>query len=408
MFTMVGIFIKINFMNYINRSIEPYLIIALNKGKSILLNGASQTGKTTLIQNIIKPSVTYSFSQSQTYQFYEKNPQNLEAQILAITQTGQLPYQPVIAIDDIQKIPAAIEIVKNLITKKIARFVLTTTSINDQLRSLLTNDKIISLQLTPLTLDELSYPKPDLTTLLLHGALPKIIAKLTELPDKNQLIEEICASTNSKNTTALNKFIELAASGSGEIWNFQQLAGQIDANRATLANYCKTLVDLFILEEIESLVIPNTNSKRKLIKSTKYLFYDLGIRRIVASEGTALPQKNLEQLFKQFIILELIRKAKIPGANFKVFFWCDHSGPEVDVVIEQNGKYLPISVSWSVVPSNTDYRYLKIFQKEYNELAGPGFVICQTLGSFTIDENIIAIPWQEMAERVGFEPTMGF
>lgn len=395
-------------MNYISRSLEPYLIIALSKGKSILLTGASQTGKTTLINNAIKPSITYSFSQQQTYQYYEKNPQNLEAQILAITQTGQLPYQPIIVIDDIQKIPAVIDIIKNLIAKKIARFVLTATLINDQLISLLADSKIIRFQLMPLALDELSHPKPELIGLLLHGSLPKIITGPAELPNKNQIEEEISANTNSKNPNALNKFMQLAASTSGEIWNFKQLASQVDINRATLTNYCKTLVDLFILEEIEALTIQNENNKRKLTKSAKYLFYDLGIRRIIASEGTLLPQKTLEQLFKQFITLELVKKSKTPGANFKVFFWCDHSGPEVDVIIEQNGKYLPISVSWNVAPSNIDYRYLKIFQKEYKDLAGPGFVICQTLGSFAIDENITAIAWQEMVERVGFEPTMGF
>lgn len=408
MFTAGMFLIKINLMNYINRSLEPYLIIALSKGKSILLTGASQTGKTTLINNAIKPSIIYSFNQQQTYQYYEKNPQNLEVQILAITQTGQLPYQPIIAIDDIQKIPAVIDIIKNLIAKKIARFVLTATLINDQLISLLADNKIIRFQLMPLALDELSHPNPELIGLLLHGSLPKIITKPAELPNKNQIEEEISANTNSKNPNALNKFIQLAASTSGEIWNFKQLASQVDINRATLTNYCKTLVDLFILEEIEALTIQNENNKRKLTKSAKYLFYDLGIRRVIASEGTLLPQKTLEQLFKQFITLELVRKSKIPGANFKVFFWCDHSGPEVDVIIEQNGKYLPISVSWSVTPSNIDYRYLKIFQKEYKDLAGPGFVICQTLGSFAIDENITAIAWQEMAGRVGFEPTMGF
>lgn len=395
-------------MNYINRSIEPYLIIALSKGKSILLNGASQTGKTTLINNAIKPSRIYSFNQPQTYQYYEKNPQNLEAQILAITQTGQLPYQPIIAIDDIHKIPAVIDIIKNLIAKKIARFVLTTTLMNDQLLPLLTCNKIMHFQLHPLALNELSHPKPELMDLLLHGSLPKRIAGLTELSNKKQIEEEICTNFNTKNTNALSKFIKLAASTSGEIWNFQQLAGQVDVNRATITNYCKTLVDLFILEEVKALTIQNVNTKRKLTRSTKYFFYDLGARRIIASEGTALPQKTLEQLFRQFIVLELIRKSKVPGANFKVFFWCDHSGPEVDVVIEQNGKYLPISTSLSPALSNIDYRYLKIFQKEYKDLAGPGFVICQTLGSFTIDENITAVPWQEMVERVGFEPTMGF
>jgi len=408
LFTMGIFLIKINLMNYINRSLEPYLIIALNKGKSILLNGASQTGKTTLINNAIKPSRIYSFNQPQTYQYYEKNPQNLEEQILAITQTGQLPYQPIIAIDDIHKIPAVVTIIKNLIAKKIARFVLTTTLVNDQLKSLLADNKIMHFQLHPLALDELSHPKPELMHLLLNGSLPKAITGLAELPNKKSIEEEICANTNTKNTNALNKFIELAASTSGEIWNFQQLASQVNVNRATITNYCKTLVDLFILEEVEALAIQNENTKRKLIKSTKYLFYDLGIRRILAAEGTLLPQKTLEQLFKQFITLELIRKSKLPGANFKVFFWCDHSGPEVDVVIEQNGKYLPISASLSPTLSNIDYRYLKIFQKEYKDLAGPGFVICQTLGSFAIDENITAIAWQEMAERVGFEPTMGF
>src|SRR5687767_14481354 len=73
--------LKIRFMTYIPRLIEKNIRETLKRGKSILLLGARQTGKTTLIEHMIQPDISYSFVRADIRQRYEKNPTLLESEL---------------------------------------------------------------------------------------------------------------------------------------------------------------------------------------------------------------------------------------------------------------------------------------------------------------------------------------
>lgn len=180
--------------------------------------------------------------------------------------------------------------------------------------------------------------------------------------------DEIREEAAVRNIGAFVRFLELAASESGNIVNFNKLSQEIGVAHATIAGYYQILEDCLVAEKIEPLTY--TKTRRKLTKSAKYLFFDLGIRRLAAEEGVQLPQKILGQLFEQFIILEFIRRARMLVNKFKVFFWRDHSGPEVDLVLEKDNEYIPIEIKWTTSPLFADCRHLKIFQQEYPSKKG--------------------------------------
>src|SRR5262249_21537009 len=116
----------IRFMTYISRSIASNLTKALNRGKSILLLGARQTGKTTLINQQIKPDITYSFASFATRQRYEQNPALLEKELEE--QVKRYAKPPLIFIDEVQKIPRVMDIAQYFIDQKLAQFILTGSS----------------------------------------------------------------------------------------------------------------------------------------------------------------------------------------------------------------------------------------------------------------------------------------
>ena len=119
-----------------------------------------------------------------------------------------------------------------------------------------------------------------------------------------------------KNIGSFVRFLELAASESGNIVNFSKLSQEIGVAHSTIIGYYQILEDCLIAERLEPLV--ETKTRRKLTKSVKYLFFDLGIRRLAAEEGIQLSQKILGQLFEQFIILEFIRKSRMITNKFKL------------------------------------------------------------------------------------------
>ena len=101
-----------------------------------------------------------------------------------------------------------------------------------------------------------------------------------------------------------------------------------------------------------------STTRRRLTKAPKYLLFDLGIRRIAASEGLKLPQKYLGDLFEQFIGIEILNLIKIFAPQAQCYYWRDHTGPEVDYIIEFNRQYLPVEVKWTSKPTRSDGKHL--------------------------------------------------
>src|SRR5690242_12542964 len=109
-------------MTYITRSIEQNILQTLKRGKSVLLLGPRQTGKTTMIKHAIRPDISYSFAKVSYRQRYEQHPELFESELTEQLKTYSHP--PIVFIDEIQKIPRVMDIAQHLIDDKMAKFIL--------------------------------------------------------------------------------------------------------------------------------------------------------------------------------------------------------------------------------------------------------------------------------------------
>src|SRR5207302_1251081 len=113
----------------------------------------------------------------------------------------------------------------------------------------------------------------------------------------------------------------------------------------TIASYYQILVDCLVAERVDP--ISQSSTRKRLTKSSKYLVFDLGVRREAANEGTRLGRDRLGELFEQLVGLELVRLCRLYRAGARLRFWRDPEGPEVDWVLEHHGRYVPIEVKWT-------------------------------------------------------------
>ena len=100
--------------------------------------------------------------------------------------------------------------------------------------------------------------------------------------------------------------------------HFRKLSQKIGVAHTTIATYYQILEDCLVAERIESFV--ETKTRRRLLQTPKYLFFDLGVRRISANEGTKPPTQYLGVLFEQFIGLELLRLMSLMDKPRKSLF----------------------------------------------------------------------------------------
>lgn len=389
-------------MEYIPRLLEEKIQHSLKRNKSVLLFGARQTGKTTLISRF-NSDLSISFIQPDVRQRYEKSPQLLKNEIEAITSDQK---RPLVILDEIQKVKDILDVIQDLVDKGQANFILTGSSARKLRRGTQVNllpGRVNTFKIDPFSL--LEFPTKNLNERLLYGSLPGILAdnndadRETDLQSyvTTYLEEEVRAEAVVRNLGDFARFLELAASESGAIINLRKLSQEIGVAHTTIGAYYQILEDCLIAERIEPLTVSKT--RKKLTKSEKFLFFDLGVRRIAAREGTRLSRDTMGKIFEQFIGLELLRCVHSSNSTARIRFWRDPDGPEVDWIIDKNGTYTPVEVKWTQNPTASDIRYLEVFLSEYSS-AQIGYLVCQIPRKAKLSDHVFAIPWQSIDELI--------
>ncbi|MBL6988881.1 MAG: ATP-binding protein [Bacteriovoracaceae bacterium] len=368
----------------------------LQRGKSILLLGPRQVGKTTLLKEI-DAELTITLLNPRIRLEYEKNPEKLKFEALALNSP-----MPLIIIDEIQRVPVLMDIVQELIDDGQGQFILTGSSarkLKKQKNVNLLPGRVVSLRLDPFSMQE--YQQTDIQQLLFYGSLPEIAltkSKKNKEIDLNSYVEtyleeEVRAEALVRELGPFARFLELAGMEAGRIIRHSSLAQELGVDPKTIANYYEILFDCLITERIQSITYSET--RKKLVKSSRYLFFDMGVRRSAAQEGVRVTNERKGDLFKQFVGIELLRQLRQVNPMAKLKFWKDPDGPEVDWVIDYGDGLIPIEVKWSKNPTPSHGKHLRTFLKEYPK-ASCSYIICRCDNKQKLDKNLWAIPWQNI------------
>lgn len=402
--TSTGFSTNIQCIMYIKRLLGDHARKTLARGKSILLLGPRQTGKTTFVRHELKPDIEISFV-SQTMRIrYEKNPALLEKEIQSAITKFKRP--PIIFIDEVQKIPSIMDSVQYLIDNKLAQFILSGSSARKLKHGKEVNllpGRVVVFYLSPLTYQEIPNDSLTIEDILIFGSLPGIVLE-PGIDDKEvdlssyvttYLEDEIRTESIVRNIGHFAQFLQVAAGESGNNCNMTKLSQDIGVAATTISSYFQILIDCLIAHRIDP--ITESSTKRRLISSVKYLFFDLGVRRACANEGTKLPMRMLANLFEQFVGLQILAYKDIYHRLAKLRYWRDSAGPEVDFVLDIERKYIPIEVKFNSAPTVQDARHLVKFLNEY-ENSTKAYIVCCTPQEYmlSIDMNIKVIPWQQI------------
>lgn len=387
-------------MSYVLRLIQERIEKTLQRGKSILLLGPRQTGKTTLLHKL--PLDRYlSLANLETRIGYEQDLGRFAREIEALA--AQSTNRPIIAVDEIQKIPILFDAIQDLIDRDLGQFILTGSSARKLRKTQALNllpGRVIPHHMDPLMIQELPKEKLVIENLLLFGSLPEIVLEDDiDIREENLeayvslfLDEEIRVEAAVRNVGMFAQFLHLAASESGKAMNFDKISQDIGVARGTISSYYQILEDCLVSEKIEP--ITHSVTRKRLIKTPKFLLFDLGIRRVSAKLGTKLPNEIMGNLFEEYIGLELLRYIRLHSPRSALRFWRDANGPEVDWIVEKHGEYLPIEVKWTNKPTLSQSNHLHLFLKEYS--AKKGYLVCRIPFRQKLSETVDAIPWQEI------------
>jgi predicted AAA+ superfamily ATPase len=371
------------------------------RGKSILLLGPRQTGKTTIV-SAFDVDLTINFLSNRIRQEYEVNPDLILREIAGL----KLKRLAKVVVDEVQKVPEIMDPIQKLIDEKKAQFIITGSSarkLKMQSDLNLLPGRVLYFRLDSFSLEE--YKFDEILRLLYFGSLPEIA--LTEDADLCEellrsyveiyLEEEIRKEAQLRKIPDFFRFLEFAAQKSGDVVSYSKIAQEVGLSHVTVKSYYEILETTLIADRVEPITFNKT--RKKLIRSPRYLFFDLGVRRLAAREGLHQAKVREGMFFEQFIGMEISKFLRSNRLHSSLHFWQDPGVADVDWVIQKGDKYIPIEVKFTNKIKTPDLRHLKNFMKEYDCPKG-AIVFYTGRNRLSFDENILAVPWQELPEII--------
>jgi predicted AAA+ superfamily ATPase len=370
-----------------------------SRGKSILLLGPRQTGKTTLTKNF-EFDLTINFLSAKVRQSYEQNPDLILKEVNAAKKIKKSIVR--VLVDEVQKVPAIMDPIQFLIDEKKAQFFITGSSarkLKQQADVNLLPGRVISFNLDAISLEE--YLIDEIDEILDYGQLPEVILT-KDVEQKEELLqtyvevyleEEIRKEAQLRKLPDFYHFLERAAEHAGLLCSHSSIAQDVGISHVTVKSYYEILETTLIAHRIEP--IYQSNKRKKLIRSPKYLFFDLGVRRLAAKQGANQPNSVKGITFESFIGIEILKFIRIHKLKCNLSFWQDPGVADVDWVIKKEQKYFPFEIKLKNKIVKSDCKHLLSFIQEYPCPKG-GFVIYTGKNPIQIDDQIMAYPWQEL------------
>jgi len=174
------------------------------------------------------------------------------------------------------------------------------------------------------------------------------------------------------NIKDLNKFrmlLKLLSGRVGQLLNVSSLSNEIGADNNTIKSWISVLETAYIV----MLVYPYfKNFGKRIIKSPKLYFLDTGIacNLLGITNTQQLETHYLKgELFENMIITEVLKYFYNKGINKQLYFWRDSNGNEIDLIVEQNSKIIPIEIKSGRTINNSFFKGLECFADISDELS---------------------------------------
>jgi predicted AAA+ superfamily ATPase len=392
----------------INRIIEPVFWKLCSQYPVVTLTGPRQSGKTTLCRKIF-PDMAYANLESPDVREYAaSDPRGFLA-----------AYTNGVIIDEIQRVPQLVSYIQGIVDerKTPGQFILTGSqqfevmnTINQSLAG-----RTALLKLLPLSISEVqetTLPE-SLDMLLLKGFYPRIhdqgLNPTQALGDyyETYVEKDLRQLSSIRDLRLFHKFVRLCAGRIGQIINMQSLANDTGVSHTTVQEWLSLLEASYIIFLLKPWY---RNISRRLIKSPKMYFYDVGLAAYLLgmeSETHVSRDPLRGNLFENLALMESIKYRFNRGRKNAVTFYRDSRGNEVDMILESGREVFPLEVKAGATIADDFFKGLKHFSRVAGELShGCGLIYggkeIQQRGNFRIYPVTAMEEMFEALNREGF------
>lgn len=333
---------------------------------SFFLFGPRGTGKTTWLRQSFKDALWLDLLDPANQRIYLARPERLREWI-----DGN-PDKNDVVIDEIQKVPALLDVVHQLIeSERKLRFILTGSSARKLRRQAvnLLAGRLIRIEMHPFTADELEESF-NLDRALSIGLVPLV----WESAEPSQTLrayaslylqEEVKAEAMVRDIGAFARFLEAISFSHGSVLNLSAVARDCQVGRKTVEGYLEVLEDLLLSFRVP---VFSKRAKRILVAHEKFYYFDTGVFRSIRPAGPLDQVSEISGIALEGLVAQHLRAwiaKRTDGA--KLYYWRTKSGREVDFVVYGPDIFSAWEVKYVTRVNNNDLRALKAFRDDYPE-----------------------------------------
>jgi len=354
----------------IDRKLRQSIGNKLFKGKAIIITGARQTGKTTLVHRVLDD---------------QKNivHMNCDEPVVreSLTNTNLADLQRVIGqnkivfIDEAQRVKN-IGLTLKLITDNIKEVQLIVTGsssldLANEINEPLTGRKW-EFQLFPISWGEyVAYrgflkAKSELNQRIIYGMYPDVINHpgdenevLLQLSD-SYLYKDLLAFKGIRKPDLLEKLLQALSLQIGSEVSYNELSKLLQVDKNTVAKYIDLLEKTFVVFSVPSF---SKNMRKEISKGKKIYFYDCGIRNAVISNFNNLELRTDKgPLWENFLMSERLKSLRYAGKRAKMHFWRTTDQREIDYIETEAESVRAWEMKWN---PNAKTKTVSAFEKSY-------------------------------------------
>ncbi len=404
-------------MEYINRNLERKFTRMSAFFKAVLVTGARQVGKTTMLRRLAE-------GQNRTYVTLD----NLMARNLAKTDPVLFfqTYKPPIIIDEVQYAPELFSQIKLLCdeSEETGRFWLTGSqqfsmikNVREtlagrigilELYSLSRNEKDgilfegeLDFSLPCLQERQAKVSKNDVIKVFEHiwrGGMPQVVHAASEERQEyfnayvnTYLMRDVAELGGITDTLRFGKFLTACAALVSEQINYKTLADAAEIAQPTAKNWLRLLEGLGIVYLLRPYA---NNALKRLTKTPKLYFCDTGLAAHLSmwlTPETLLNGAASGHFFENFVVAEIVKSYAYSGIKANMTYYRDTNAKEIDIFIEQNNLIHPLEIKKSANPDSREIKKFSVLDKTTIQ-TGAGGIVCMCEEVIPIDSRNCFIP----------------
>jgi predicted AAA+ superfamily ATPase len=316
-------------------------------GRSFFLFGPRGTGKSTWLRERLPRAGWFDLLLDRELVRLTRDPGRFTHEVEA------LPARSWVVVDEVQRLPALLNEVQDLIARRGSRyrFALTGSSARKLRRggSNLLPGRVVNRRFFPLTAGELG-PDFDPEQVLRFGCLPAVCAErnertrieLLEAYAENYLTQEIRQEAVVKRLDSFTRFLDVAALMNAQVVNVSAIARDAAVPRPTVQGFFEVLVDTLVGTWLPAW---RPHAKVKEVAHPKFYFFDPGAVRALAGRlREPLAGDERGWLLETYLLHELRAHLNRTGCGGELAYWRTPSGSEVDFIWSRGSRSVGIEV----------------------------------------------------------------